>query len=159
VGAVINRKQFERIGEYIAKGEQEGRLMLGGSAAPCSEDGYFIPPTIVADVSPDAVIAQEEIFGPVVAVIRARDFDHALDVANGTDYALTGGVVSRDRRRLRRASREFEVGNLYFNRKITGSLVGIQPFAGMLLSGTNSKAGGPDYLKLFVEAKTITERF
>jgi 1-pyrroline-5-carboxylate dehydrogenase len=159
VAAVINQKQYDRIGEYLERGRQEGRLLLGGPAAERPEGGYFVPPTIFADVEPAAAIAQEEIFGPVVAVMRASDFDEALAIANGTDYALTGGVMSRDSRRLRRAVQEFEVGNLYINRKITGSLVGIQPFGGTRLSGTNSKAGGPDYLKLFMEAKTVTERF
>ena len=100
-----------------------------------------------------------QIFGPVVSVLKARDFDHALEIANGTPFGLTGGVMSRDRERLERARREFRVGNLYLNRKITGSLVGVQPFGGLDLSGTNSKAGGPEYLRLFMEAKTVTERF
>jgi 1-pyrroline-5-carboxylate dehydrogenase len=109
-------------------------------------------------VDPDATIAQEEIFGPVVAFIKARDFDHALEIANGTEYGLTGGVFSCSRERLERAKKEFQVGNLYFNRKITGALVGVQPFGGFNMSGTNSKAGGPDYLLLFTQAKAVAER-
>ncbi len=116
-------------------------------------------PTVFADVPPSATIACEEIFGPVVAVMKAKDFDDALALANSTTYALTGGLISRDRSRLERARREFRVGNLYLNRKITGALVGVQPFGGFDLSGTNSKAGGPDYLRLFTEMKTVTERF
>ncbi|PJF27548.1 MAG: 1-pyrroline-5-carboxylate dehydrogenase, partial [Phototrophicales bacterium] len=117
-----------------------------------------IPPTIFGDVAPDARIAQEEIFGPVLAIIRARDFDHALDVANGTEYGLTGAVYSQKRARLERARREFHVGNLYLNRKCTGALVGVHPFGGFNMSGTDSKAGGPDYLLLFTQAKTVAEK-
>ena len=160
VAAVINEKQFNKIIDYIRKGKEEGgKVLLGGSEEAAAEGGYYIEPTIFGDVEPNATIAQEEIFGPVVAVIRARDFDHALEIANDTDYALTGGLISRSRERIMQATRDFEVGNLYINRKITGSLVGIQPFGGTRFSGTNSKAGGPDYLRLFMEAKTITERF
>ena len=131
--------------------------MCGGTAD--SSVGYFVQPTIFADVAPDARLAQDEIFGPIVAVIRARDFDHALEIANGTDYGLTGGVCSSNRARLEQARREFEVGNLYFNRKITGALVGVQPFGGYNMSGTDSKAGGPDYLMNFMQLKTVCERF
>ena len=157
MGAVIDRNAFRSIRDYIETGKKEGRLMLGGEVDE-SRDGYFIPPTIFADVEPDATIAQEEIFGPVVAFIRARDFDHALEIANGTEYGLTGGVFSGSRERLDRAKHEFHVGNLYFNRKITGALVGVQPFGGFNMSGTDSKAGGPDYLLLFTQAKAIAER-
>ena len=157
MGAVIDESAFNSIREYIETGKKEGRLMLGGEIDE-SEEGYFIPPTIIADVDPDATIAQEEIFGPVVAFIKARDFDHALEIANGTEYGLTGGVFSCSRERLERAKEEFHVGNLYFNRKITGALVGVQPFGGFNMSGTDSKAGGPDYLLLFTQAKAIAER-
>ena len=160
VCAIISERQFEKVLSYIDIGKSEGRLVTGGGRADVSgHDGYYIQPTIFADVPPDARIAQEEIFGPVVAVLKARDYDHALEIANGTRYALTGGVFSRERARLERARREFAAGNLYFNRKITGSLVGVQPFGGMFMSGTNAKAGGPDYVRLFMEAKTVTERF
>ncbi len=157
MGAVIDRNAFRSIREYIEIGKQEGRLVLGGEVDE-SQDGYFIPPTIIADVDPNARIAQEEVFGPVLAFIRARDFDHALEIANGTEYGLTGGVFSCSRERLERARDEFHVGNLYFNRKITGALVGVQPFGGFNMSGTDSKAGGPDYLLLFTQAKSIAER-
>ncbi len=157
MGAVIDENAYDSIREYIEIGKKEGRLMLGGEVDE-SGDGYFIPPTIIADVDPDATIAQEEIFGPVIAFIKARDFDHALEIANGTEYGLTGGVFSCSRERLNRAREEFHVGNLYFNRKITGALVGVQPFGGFNMSGTDSKAGGPDYLLLFTQAKAIAER-
>jgi 1-pyrroline-5-carboxylate dehydrogenase len=157
MGAVIDESAFNSIRDYIETGKKEGRLMLGGEIDE-SRDGYFIPPTIIADLDPDATIAQEEIFGPVVAFIKARDFDHALEIANGTEYGLTGGVFSRSRDRIERAKKEFHVGNFYINRKITGALVGVQPFGGFNMSGTDSKAGGPDYLLLFTQAKAIAER-
>lgn len=157
VGPVISQRQFDRIMEYIATGKTEGRLVTGGDKA---DDGdWFIQPTIFADVSPDAVIAREEIFGPVLAVIRVTDFDEAIRVMNDSDYALTGGVFSQDRHRLVRARQELEVGNLYLNRKITGALVGTQPFGGFKLSGDNAKAGGPEYLRLFMIATTVAEKF
>jgi 1-pyrroline-5-carboxylate dehydrogenase len=157
MGAVIDRSAFRSIREYIEIGKQEGRLVLGGEVDE-SQEGYFIPPTIIADVAPDARIAQEEIFGPVCAFIRARDYDHALEIANGTEYGLTGGVFSSSRERLERAREEFHVGNLYLNRKITGAMVGAHPFGGFNMSGTDSKAGGPDYLLLFTQAKSIAEK-
>jgi RHH-type proline utilization regulon transcriptional repressor/proline dehydrogenase/delta 1-pyrroline-5-carboxylate dehydrogenase len=120
-------------------------------------DGYFAGPTIFGDVPPRGGLAQEEIFGPVLAVLPARDFDEALDLANGTAYALTGGLYSRSPSHIARARRAFDVGNLYINRKITGALVGRQPFGGFRMSGIGSKAGGPDYLLQFVEPRTITE--
>ena len=160
VCALISERQFEKVLSYIEIGREEGRLVTGGECVDVpGREGYYIQPTVFADVAPDARIAQEEIFGPVIAVQRARDYDHALEIANGTRYALTGGVFSRDRARLERARVEFHAGNLYLNRKITGSLVGVQPFGGMFMSGTNAKAGGPDYVRLFMEAKTVTERF
>ncbi len=157
VAAIINERQYEKILGYIEAGKAEARLVAGG--APAEGEGWFIQPTVFADVPVSATIACEEIFGPVVAVMRARDFDHALEIANGTMYALTGGVISNDRSRLERARREFQVGNLYINRKITGALVGVQPFGGFKMSGSNTKAGGPEYLKSFLEMKTVTERF
>jgi 1-pyrroline-5-carboxylate dehydrogenase len=157
MGAVIDKSAFRSIREYIEIGKGEGRLMLGGEVDE-SRDGYFIPPTIIADVDPNARIAQEEIFGPVCAFIKARDYDHALEIANGTEYGLTGGVFSNSRERLERAREEFHVGNLYLNRKITGALVGVHPFGGFNMSGTDSKAGGPDYLLLFTQAKSIAEK-
>ncbi len=157
LGPVINRGAQEKILEYIAKGLQEGgRLIAGGNKAP--GDGFFIQPTVIADVDPHATIAQEEIFGPVLAVIKARDFDHALEIANNTEYGLTGGVWTKNRKRIEKAKNNFNVGNFYVNRKITGALVGVHPFGGFNMSGTDSKAGGRDYLLLFMQAKAISEK-
>ena len=158
MGAVIDEKAFNKIRDYIRVAQKEGRVVLGGEPDGDGTDGYFIPPTIVADVAPDARLAQEEIFGPVLAFIKAKDYDEALGIANNTEFGLTGGVFSRERERLERARDEFHVGNLYFNRKITGALVGVHPFGGFNMSGTDSKAGGPDYLLLFTQAKTIAEK-
>jgi 1-pyrroline-5-carboxylate dehydrogenase len=137
-------------------GKREGRLVLGGEKLP--REGYFIPPTIFADVPADARISLEEIFGPVLAVIKARDFDDALTIANNTEYGLTGSFFSKDAERVARAEREFFVGNLYINRKCTGALVGVHPFGGFNMSGTDSKAGGRDYLLLFTQAKAISAK-
>jgi 1-pyrroline-5-carboxylate dehydrogenase len=158
MGAVIDEAAYKTINEYIAVGNKEGRLMLGGTTAGMPQGGYFIPPTIIADLDRNARIAQEEIFGPVLAVIKARDFDDALAIANGTKFGLTGALYSKDRFRLERARHEFHVGNLYFNRKCTGAFVDQQPFGGFNMSGTDSKAGGRDYLLLFMQGKSITER-
>ncbi|AUS09855.1 L-glutamate gamma-semialdehyde dehydrogenase [Laceyella sacchari] len=155
LGPVVDDKAYNKILEYIEIGKQEGRLMAGGGKA--EGNGYFIQPTVFADVAPDARIAQEEIFGPVVAFIKAKDFDDALAIANNTDYGLTGAVISRNRMHLERAREEFFVGNLYFNRKCTGALVGVHPFGGFNMSGTDSKAGGRDYLLLFTQAKLVSE--
>lgn len=156
VGAVVDAKQYESINNYIEIGKREGRLVYQGEKP--EGKGYYIPPTIFADVSRDARIACEEIFGPVLAIIKVNSYEEALDIANDTEYGLTGSVYSRNREKLERARLDFEVGNLYFNRKCTGAMVGVHPFAGLKLSGTNSKAGGPDYLHAFVEAKAIGER-
>jgi RHH-type proline utilization regulon transcriptional repressor/proline dehydrogenase/delta 1-pyrroline-5-carboxylate dehydrogenase len=157
VAAVIDAEAFRRIQDYIVKGKQEARLAFAGDVGPLAEEGYYIGPHIFADVSPRAVIAQEEIFGPVLAVIRARDLGHALEIANGTSYALTGGLYSRSPASIARVRREFRVGNLYINRKITGALVDRQPFGGFKLSGIGSKTGGPDYLLQFLLPRAITE--
>jgi 1-pyrroline-5-carboxylate dehydrogenase len=156
VGPVADSGQFRKITEYIEIGRGEGKLLLGGNAD--SKEGFYVEPTIFGDVSPRARIAQEEIFGPVLACLRARDFAEALRLANDTDYGLTGAVYSRDRERLAKARREFKVGNLYFNRKCTGALVGVEPFGGFNMSGTDSKAGGRDYLLLLTEPKVISEK-
>jgi 1-pyrroline-5-carboxylate dehydrogenase len=156
VGPVINQKAVEKISSYVEVGKGEGRLVAGGSRV--GGEGYFISPTVFADVSPGARIAQEEIFGPVLAVIEARDYDHALEIANGTEFGLTGAVFSASEERLRRAQDEFFVGNLYLNRKCTGALVGGQPFGGFNMSGTDSKAGGYDYLLLFTQGKSISRK-
>lgn len=156
MGPVIDEPAFRKILSYIAIGKTEGRLLYGGKAM--ARDGWFIEPTIFADVPPDAAIAQEEIFGPVVSIIKAKNFEDALRIANGTQYGLTGALYSRDPDRIERAREEFHVGNLYFNRKCTGALVGVHPFGGFNMSGTDSKAGGPDYMLLFTQAKAIGEK-
>jgi 1-pyrroline-5-carboxylate dehydrogenase len=153
VGPVINQKAADRISEYIEIGKREGRLVTGGKRI--DRPGYFFEPTVFADVPPKARIAQEEIFGPFLAIIKAKDFDEALEIANDTEFGLTGAVYSKDSARLDRAADEFFVGNLYLNRKCTGAYVGVHPFGGFNMSGTDSKAGGYDYLLLFVQGKSI----
>jgi RHH-type proline utilization regulon transcriptional repressor/proline dehydrogenase/delta 1-pyrroline-5-carboxylate dehydrogenase len=157
VGPVIDAEARRRILEYIEQGKREAKLVYAGDVGPLAEEGYYVGPHVFADVPPNAVIAQEEIFGPVLAVMRASDLTHALEIANGTLYALTGGFYSRSPANIERVKREFRVGNLYINRKITGALVDRQPFGGFKLSGIGSKAGGPDYLLQFVLPRTITE--
>jgi 1-pyrroline-5-carboxylate dehydrogenase len=158
MGPVISEEQFEKVSGYIETGKEEGERVLGDDPGD-PQNGYFVPPTIYGDVDPNARIAQEEIFGPVLSVIAARDFDDALCIANDNPYGLTGGVYSKNRYHLERARQEFKAGNVYFNRGITGALVGVQPFGGFGLSGTDSKAGGPDYLPLHMLARTVVERF
>jgi 1-pyrroline-5-carboxylate dehydrogenase len=158
MGPVINKASMKSILDYIETGKKEGRLMAGGGVAEGQSGGYFVAPTVIADVAADARIAQEEIFGPVLAVIKAKNFDHALEIANGTQFGLTGAVYTRDPKKLARAAEEFHVGNLYLNRKCTGAQVGGHPFGGFNMSGTDSKAGGPDYLLLFLQAKTVAEK-
>jgi 1-pyrroline-5-carboxylate dehydrogenase len=157
VAAVISEEQHRKILAEIEKGKAEAKLMLGGKAVDL-DGGYFIEPTIFAEVPPSSRLGQYEIFGPVLSVIRARDFDEAVHIFNGTEYGLTGGLFSRSRERLERARCEFDVGNLYINRGITGARVGVQPFGGFKMSGTNAKAGGPDYVRLFLEMKTVSEK-
>ena len=157
-GPVINSVAHKRVLDYIALGQSEGRLLTGGKAISTPDNGYYIAPTVIADVSPTARLAQEEVFGPLLAVIRAKDFDEALTIANDTEYGLTGAIYSASRTQLDRARDEFHVGNLYLNRKCTGAMVGAHPFGGFNLSGTDSKAGGPDYLTLFTQAKSVAEK-
>lgn len=156
LGPVIDKGAYERILDYIAVGSTEGRIVYGGK--PANPQGYFIEPTIIADVDPGARVSQEEIFGPVVAFMKARGFEEALAIANDTEFGLTGAVISRNRLHLELARQSFHVGNLYFNRKCTGALVGAHPFGGFNMSGTDSKAGGRDYLQLFLQAKVVAER-
>jgi 1-pyrroline-5-carboxylate dehydrogenase len=159
MGPVISAGAQRTILDYIETGKREGRLVVGSDAgAGAPEGGYFVPPTIIADVDRGARIFQEEIFGPVLAVAKARDFEHALELANDSQYGLTGAVFSNDPEHLREARDRFHVGNLYFNRKCTGAMVGAHPFGGFNMSGTDSKAGGPDYLLLFVQAKSVATR-
>lgn len=157
MGPVISSAQHRSILEEIEKGKGEADLVMGGR--PIDRDGgYYIEPTIFSGVAPEARLAQHEIFGPVLSVISVDDFDEALAVANGTEFGLTGGLYSEDEQRIARARREFSVGNLYINRKITGAVVGVQPFGGFNMSGSNAKAGGPDYLRLFMEMKSVARR-
>ena len=155
-GPVINQGAHESILKYIEAGKREGRLLMGGESG--SSDGYFIRPTIFADIDPKATISQEEIFGPVLAVIRAGSYDEAVEIANNTEYGLTGSVYTRNESRIAEAEEKFHVGNLYINRKCTGALVGVHPFGGFNMSGTDSKAGGRDYLLLFTQAKVTSRK-
>ncbi|HYR52143.1 MAG TPA: L-glutamate gamma-semialdehyde dehydrogenase [Candidatus Dormibacteraeota bacterium] len=155
LGPVASASAEKKILEYMEIGKGEGRLITGGGKH--SGPGYFLKPTIFADVKPRARIAQEEIFGPVLAVIKARSFEEEIEIANGTIYGLTGSYYSRDRAKVAEAKRRLHVGNLYINRKCTGALVGIHPFGGFNMSGTDSKAGGRDYLGLFLQGKSIAE--
>jgi RHH-type proline utilization regulon transcriptional repressor/proline dehydrogenase/delta 1-pyrroline-5-carboxylate dehydrogenase len=157
IGPAIDEDARQRILTYIEKGKQEARLAYAGDVGALADQGFFVAPHIFADVPPTAAIAQEEIFGPVLAVIKAVNLDEALLIANGTPYALTGGLYSRSPVNIKRVKREFRVGNLYINRKITGALVYRQPFGGFKMSGIGTKAGGPDYLLQFVVPRTITE--
>ncbi len=156
MGPVINDGARKSILEYIDSGKSEGRLISGGR--PADGEGYFLQPTVIADIDVNARIFQEEIFGPVLAVTKARDFDHGLELVNATEYGLTGAVYTRDPAKIERARRDFHVGNLYINRKCTGAMVGAHPFGGFNMSGTDSKAGGPDYLLQFLQAKSIAEK-
>ncbi len=161
LGPVASKSAYESIMGYIEIGKQEGKLMSGGESLNGSANGggFFIKPTIIADVAPDAKISQEEIFGPVLSFLKAKDWNHAIEIANNTEFGLTGAVYSRNREHIEQARREFHVGNLYINRKCTGALVGVQPFGGFNMSGTDSKAGGKDYLLLFTQGKVVCERF
>ena len=155
-GPMVSKSAYDKTLEYIEIGASEGTVVLGGKAP--DRDGYFIEPTVVRDIAPNDRLAQEEIFGPVLAIIRAKDWDDAIDIANGTDYGLTGAVYSDDPDHVEDARRRFHVGNLYINRKCTGALVGAQPFGGYNMSGTCSKAGGPDYLGLFLQQKSVATK-
>ena len=156
LGPVINARAKDTILQYIETGKKEGRLITGGETA--AGEGYFIKPTIIADIKTGARIFQEEIFGPVLAVTKAKDFDEALKFANDSEYGLTGAVFTNDKAKAQKARRQFFVGNLYINRKCTGAMVGAHPFGGFNMSGTDSKAGGPDYLLQFVQGKSIAEK-
>jgi 1-pyrroline-5-carboxylate dehydrogenase len=156
LGPVINENARKSILEYIETGKKEGRLIAGGSAAP--GDGYFIQPTVIADIESTDRLFQEEIFGPVLAVTKAWDFNHAMKLANDTEYGLTGAVYTNNRAKIEKANEQFHVGNLYINRKCTGAMVGAHPFGGFNMSGTDSKAGGPDYLLQFLQGKSIAEK-
>ncbi|MCY0875194.1 MAG: L-glutamate gamma-semialdehyde dehydrogenase [Firmicutes bacterium] len=156
VGPVVDKNAYEKILEYMEIGKQEGKLLCGGEKA--EGNGHFLQPTVFGDVPTEARLSQEEIFGPVLALTRAQTFEEAIASANATEYGLTGSVFSRNREHLEYARKHFHVGNLYFNRKCTGALVGVHPFGGFNMSGTDSKAGGRDYLLLFMQAKVISEK-
>ncbi len=155
MGPVNDILAFNKINEYIEIGKQEGKLLTGGTSS--KEKGYFIDPTVFTDLAPNSRMMQEEIFGPVLSVCKVKSFEEGLEVVNNTEYGLTGAVISNNRMHLEKAREEFHVGNLYFNRKCTGAIVGYQPFGGFNMSGTDSKAGGPDYLVLHMQGKSITE--
>ncbi len=160
MGGVIDAAAHKKILNYVALGRAEAKLVMGGVDTEDQEThGYFVHPTIFSEVDPQSRLAQEEIFGPVLSAIRAESFEHAMEIANGTDYGLTGALFSSSRAHLEYARREFHVGNLYLNRKCTGALVGVQPFGGFNMSGTDSKAGGPDYLLQFMQGKIVCERW
>jgi 1-pyrroline-5-carboxylate dehydrogenase len=155
--AIINQKSFDKTMNYIRIGQDEGgKILTGGNGD--DTNGFYIEPTIIDDVQPQSTIEQEEIFAPVLAVIKAKDFDHALEIANDTQYGLTGAVYSLNEEKLDKARREFHVGNLYLNRKCTGALVGAHPFGGFNMSGTDSKAGGREYLLQFMQGKSIATK-
>ena len=156
MGPVVNEGALKSIEGYIERGLTEGRLVAGGKRV--GDNGYFLEPTVIADVEPTATIAQEEIFGPVLAVIKAKDFDDALAIANNTEFGLTGSLYTSNEANIQRARDDFFVGNLYFNRKSTGAMVGVHPFGGFNMSGTDSKAGGRDYLLLYMQAKTMSRK-
>lgn len=157
MATVIDQSAYNKIMNYIEIGKEEGTLLAGGTGD--DSVGYYIAPTVFGDVAPQARIMQEEIFGPVVALAKAKDFDEAIEIANNTEYGLTGAIISRNRDHIEKAREDFHVGNLYINRGCTGAIVGYQPFGGFNMSGTDSKAGGPDYLVLHMQAKTVSEQF
>jgi 1-pyrroline-5-carboxylate dehydrogenase len=158
MGAVINEGSMRDILNYIEIGKKDGRLITGGGPAKSAGEGYFIQPTVIADIAPKSKLEQEEIFGPVLAVIKAKNYEHALEIANDTEFGLTGAVYTKSREKIDRAIRDFHVGNLYINRKCTGAMVGAHPFGGFNMSGTDSKSGGPDYLYLFTQGKAVGEK-
>jgi 1-pyrroline-5-carboxylate dehydrogenase len=158
LGPVVNQAALQSMLAYIETGKKEGKLIAGGHAPATADGGFFLEPTVFSEIQPHAVLAQEEVFGPVLAVIRVASFEEGLAVANNTEYGLTGSIYSTDRQKLDLARREYHVGNLYLNRKCTGAMVGAHPFGGFNMSGTDSKAGGPDYLLLFTQAKSVAEK-
>src|SRR6202047_227763 len=158
MGAVINEGSMKTILGYIEQGKKDGRLLTGGERATEAGEGYYLRPTVFADIPAKSKLEQEEIFGPVLAVIKAQGFDHALEIAHDTEFGLTGAIYTKSRDKIDRARRDFHVGNLYINRKCTGAMVGAHPFGGFNMSGTDSKSGGPDYLYLFTQAKSIAEK-
>jgi 1-pyrroline-5-carboxylate dehydrogenase len=158
MGAVINESSMKSILDYIEVGKKDGRVITGGGPAKNAGEGYFLQPTVIADIPPKSRLEQEEVFGPLLAVIKSRNYDHALEIANDTEFGLTGAVYTKSKEKIARAIQEFHVGNLYINRKCTGATVGAHPFGGFNMSGTDSKSGGPDYLYLFTQGKAVGEK-
>ncbi|RZL31407.1 MAG: aldehyde dehydrogenase family protein, partial [Pedobacter sp.] len=157
LGPVSSQRSINKIMEYIEIGKTEGTLVTGGERLT-DKNGYFVNPAIFSEIKPESRLAQEEIFGPVLAFIRAKDFDHALEIANNTKFGLTGSIYTQNPEKIEKGLEEFFVGNLYINRKCTGALVGAHPFGGFNMSGTDSKAGGKDYLLLFMQAKMTSKK-
>ena len=157
MGPVINKRSQDNVLRYINKAVEEGGTIIAGGNK-IEGKGYFVEPTIIKDVERNATISQEEIFGPVLAVLKANDFDDAISIANNTMFGLTGAIYTKNKKRLHKGAKEFFAGNLYLNRKCTGALVGVHPFGGFNMSGTDSKAGGRDYLGLFMQAKLTSEK-
>jgi 1-pyrroline-5-carboxylate dehydrogenase len=158
MGAVINESSMKSILDYIEVGKKDGRVITGGGPAKNAGEGYFLQPTVIADIPPKSRLEQEEVFGPLLVVIKSRNYDHALEIANDTEFGLTGAVYTKSKEKIARAIQEFHVGNLYINRKCTGATVGAHPFGGFNMSGTDSKSGGPDYLYLFTQGKAVGEK-
>ena len=158
MGAVINEASMKSILDYIEVGKKDGRVITGGGPAKNAGEGYFLQPTVIADIPAKSRLEQEEVFGPLLAVIKSKNYDHALEIANDTEFGLTGAVYTNSREKIERAIREFHVGNLYINRKCTGATVAAHPFGGFNMSGTDSKSGGPDYLYLFTQGKAVGEK-
>jgi len=158
MGAVINEGSMKSILEYIEVGKKDGRVITGGGPAKNAGEGYFLQPTVIADIPAGSRLEQEEVFGPLLAVIKSKNYDHALEIANDTEFGLTGAVYTESKDKIARAIQEFHVGNLYINRKCTGATVAAHPFGGFNMSGTDSKSGGPDYLYLFTQGKAVGEK-
>ena len=158
MGAVINEGSMKSILDYIEVGKKDGRVITGGGPVKSAGEGYFLQPTVIADIPPKSRLEQEEVFGPLLAVIKSKNYDHALEIANDTEFGLTGAVYTKSREKIERAIREFHVGNLYINRKCTGATVAAHPFGGFNMSGTDSKSGSPDYLYLFTQGKAVGEK-
>ncbi|MBC7473786.1 MAG: aldehyde dehydrogenase family protein, partial [Candidatus Sericytochromatia bacterium] len=157
VGPVSSERSIKKVLEMIEVGKSEGKLITGGKRVE-GKNGYFVHPTIFSDIKPDGRLAQEEIFGPVLSFIKAKDFDDAIEIANNTKFGLTGAIYSQNVEKLQKGAEKFFVGNLYLNRKCTGALVGAHPFGGFNMSGTDSKAGSKDYLQLFLQAKMTSKK-
>ncbi len=158
MGAVINEGSMKSILDYIEVGKKDGRVITGGGPVKSAGEGYFLQPTVIADIPPKSRLEQEEVFSPLLAVIKSKNYDHALEIANDTEFGLTGAVYTKSREKIERAIREFHVGKLYINRKCTGATVAAHPFGGFNMSGTDSKSGSPDYLYLFTQGKAVGEK-